>query len=75
MMAGMVTMTIRIPEELRKELLRISAQQDRSASDLVRESLRRFIASEQLRQIREETRPRAESRGFRTDEDVFKAVS
>ena len=41
----------------------------------MRESLRRFIASEQMAAIRKMTVPLAEAQGFVTDEDVFKAVS
>ena len=71
----MSNLTIRIPESLRKELKKLCGQEQRPASEVVRESLRRYIASAQLRRIREKTRPRAEAHGFLTDEDVFKAVS
>jgi predicted transcriptional regulator len=71
----MNTLTIRLPGELQKKLEKLSKQQRRSTSDVVRESLRRNLAQEQLRQIREKLRPYAEARGFLTDEDVFKAVS
>ena len=71
----MSNLTVRIPAPLRKELKRMSGRQHRPTSEIVRDSLRRYIASEQLREIRQRTRPRAESRGFFTDEDVFKAVS
>ena len=71
----MNTLPIRIPKDLRKKLEKLSKQQRRSTSDVVRESLRRYLAQEQLRQIREKLRPYAEARGFLTDEDVFKAVS
>jgi len=71
----MSNLTVRIPSPLRRELQRLSRQQGRPTSELVRESLRRYIASEQLQEIRRRTRPKAEARGFLTDEDVFKAVS
>jgi predicted transcriptional regulator len=74
-MSYMSPLTIRIPEELRRKLEKLRKQQQRSSSDVVRESLRRYIAQEQLRQARERLRPYAEARGFLTDEDVFKAVS
>ena len=44
-------------------------------SELVRESLRRYIVTEQLKAIRRVTVPLAEAQGFLTDEDVFKEVS
>lgn len=71
----MSNLTVRIPDKLRKELKQLCRRQQRPVSDLVRESLRRYLAQEQLRRIREKLRPYAEARGFLTDEDVFKAVS
>ncbi len=69
------TLTVRIPKDLGKQLKKLCRQQGRSTSEVVRESLRRYIAAEQFRQIREMVRPYAEARGFLTDEDVFKVVS
>jgi predicted transcriptional regulator len=74
-MECMSNLTVRIPEKLRKELRQMSRRQQRPVSDLVRDSLRRYVAQEQLRRIREKLRPYAEAKGFLTDEDVFKAVS
>jgi hypothetical protein len=41
----------------------------------VRESLRRYIAAEQMAALRKMTVPLAEAQGFITDEDVFQSVS
>ncbi|MBI5725314.1 MAG: ribbon-helix-helix protein, CopG family [Planctomycetes bacterium] len=71
----MNALTVRIPTELQKELDRLCKREHRSSSEVVRESLRRYIAQEQLRQARQKLRPYAEAKGFLTDEDVFKAVS
>ena len=71
----MSNLTVRIPDKLRKELRQLCRRQNRQVSDLVRDSLRRYVAQEQLRQIRERLRPHAEAKGILTDEDVFKAVS
>lgn len=69
------TLTVRIPKNLGKELKKLCRRQGRSTSDVVRESLRRYLVAEQLRQIREIARPYAQARGFLADEDVFKVVS
>ena len=69
----MSSITVPIPDELRREIERLSQRQGRVLSELVIESIRRYLAAEELRQIRSELRPCAE--GFVTDEDVFKAVS
>lgn len=71
----MSALTIRLPDELQKMLDELCRQQHRSSSDIMRESLRRYYAQEQLRQLREKLRPYAEAKGILTDEDVFKAVS
>jgi predicted transcriptional regulator len=71
----MGTLTLRIPDDLKEQLEELSRQQQRPTSDLVRESLRRYIVAEQLKAIRRLTVPLAEAQGFLTDEDVFKVVS
>lgn len=71
----MSTLTLRIPDDLKQQLEALSRQRQRPAGELVRESLRRYLAQEELRLMREKLRPYAEARGFLTDEDVFKAVS
>lgn len=72
---AMSTLNVRIPDDLKRQLDELSVQQHRPASDLVRESLRRYLATEQLKAIRKLTVPLAEAQGFLTDEDVFEAVS
>jgi predicted transcriptional regulator len=69
------TLTVRVSPDLKRQLEALSRRTHRSASELVRESLRRFIASEQIAAIRKMTVPLAEAQGFVTDEDVFKTVS
>lgn len=71
----MGTLTLRISDDLKKQLEALSRQQGRSAGELVRESLRRYLAQEELRLMRDKLRPYAEARGYLTDEDVFKDVS
>jgi predicted transcriptional regulator len=71
----MSSLTIRLPDRLRKELDAISRQRQLPVSDLVRESLTRYVAVQKFRQLRDKTLPAAEAKGFLTDEDVFRAVS
>lgn len=71
----MNTLTIRIPDELRADLQRISQQKKKPVSDVVRESIRRYVAVEKFRAVRRKVLPFAEAQGFMTDEDVFKAIS
>ena len=71
----MNTLTIRIPDELRADLQEISSRQSVPVSDLVRESIRRYVAVERFRALRKRTLPFAEAQGLLTDEDVFRAIS
>lgn len=66
--------TIRIPEEIDKDLLIISKEEDRPISSLVRESLRRYIRIYRFRKLREKVLPFAEAQGLLTDEDIFKII-
>jgi len=71
----MATLTIRLSAALRRRLQRLSRQRGRPAGELVRDSLNRFLAVEQFRELRGKALPFAEAAGFLTDEDVFKAIS
>jgi len=71
----MATLTVRLPEQLRRELERLARQRGRPAGEIVRDSLRRYLAVENFRALRGRALPFAEAQGFLTDEDVFKAVS
>jgi len=52
-----------------------SSKINKPVSDVVRESIRRYVAIEKFRAIRRKVLPFAEAQGFLTDEDVFKAIS
>ena len=69
------TITIRISEELHRDLNDISKSEDKSVSVLVRESLKNYIAVRKFRNLREKTLPFAEAQGMITDEDIFNSVS
>ena len=67
----MSTLTIRLPEELKQDLQKISRAEHKPVSDLVRESVRRYVAVERFRQLRRKVLPYAEAQGYLTDEDIF----
>jgi predicted transcriptional regulator len=69
------TLTVRLPDTLRRELEKLARQRGRPAGEIVRESLSRYLAVERFRALREKVLPFAEAQGFLTDEDVFKTVS
>jgi predicted transcriptional regulator len=71
----MTTMTIRLPEQLREEIQRLGRDEHKAVSDIVRESLRRHVAVQRFRAVRQKVLPFAEAQGLVTDEDVFRALS
>jgi predicted transcriptional regulator len=71
----MSTLTLRIPDDLKVQLEELSRVQNRPASELVRESLRRYLAVESFKALRAKTIPLAEGQGFLTDDDIFRTVS
>ncbi len=70
----MTTITIRLPDALKTELDEISRDENKALSDIVRESLRRYVAIEKFRSVRKKILPFAEAQGLLTDEDIFKAL-
>ncbi len=68
------TLTVRLPEDMRSTLQEISNAEQKPASEIVRESIRRYISVYQFRRLSNKVLPFAEARGLLTDEDVFKAL-
>jgi predicted transcriptional regulator len=69
------TLTIRLDDELEKDLEQLAKSQHRTKSDLVREMLRKRIAVERFRELRRKALPLAEAAGYVSDDDVFRDIS
>lgn len=69
------TITVSIPQDVRKELDRVSDAEGVSRSDIVRESVRDYLFIRQFRALRKAMVPKAARRGIYTDQDVFDRVS
>ncbi|HLB59965.1 MAG TPA: ribbon-helix-helix protein, CopG family [Bdellovibrionota bacterium] len=67
--------SVRIPKELGEIINEFCKKTRLPLSDLVRESIKRYIAVEQFRHVRKKILPFAEAQGLLTDEDIFKAIS
>ena len=74
-MSYMDTLTIRLPDDLKSDLQKLSREQNKPVSDIVRESIRQYVAVEKFRALRKKALPFAEAQGFLTDEDIFRAIS
>ena len=71
----MSNLTVRIPDDLKQRLQKFCKEQKRPASEVVRNSLRRYLAVERFQELRRKTLPFAEAQGILTDDDVFRIVS
>ena len=71
----MSNLSVRIPDDLKRRLQKFCKQQKRPAGEVVRNSLRRYLAVERFRALRRKTLPFAEAQGILTDDDVFRIVS
>jgi predicted transcriptional regulator len=69
------TLTIRIPDDLRESLQELSRNENKPVSDIVRDSLKRYLAIYRFRRLRNMTLPFAEAQGILSDEDVFSMIS
>jgi metal-responsive CopG/Arc/MetJ family transcriptional regulator len=70
----MATITLRLPDNLDRELERRSAAQGVSKSDLAREALRRYLLVSDFRALRTEMVARAQALGIHTDDEVFRRL-
>lgn len=69
------TLTISVPSQMRRELARAAKEQNVSASEYVRDAVRRRLSVQRFRKLRAKLVPKARAVGIYTDEDVFKIVS
>ncbi len=68
------SITIRIPDNLKKELDAIIKNDNISKSDFIREALKRYLSIKKFRQLRKKILPFAEASGFLNDSDIFKVL-
>jgi metal-responsive CopG/Arc/MetJ family transcriptional regulator len=69
------TLTISLPEKIKKDLDTVCRDEGIAKSDLIRKSLRDYLFLRQFRKLREKMVAKAENQGIYTDEDVFEKVS
>jgi len=64
--------TVRLPDDLRALLDNISKTEKVAVSDVVRESIRKYVSIYRFRTLRNKVLPFAEAEGLLTDDDVFR---
>ena len=68
-------MTVSLPAEMRRELARAAKKQKLTASEYVRDAVRRKLWLDAFDETRRALMPKARAMGIYTDEDVFEIVS
>lgn len=69
------TVTISLPQAVRRELDRVAKEEGISRSDVLRQSLEDFLFVRRFRRLRQRMMATAQTQGIYTDEDVFTRVS
>lgn len=69
------TLTISLPEKISRDLATLVRRSGKSRSQVVQDALRRQIAIERFRGLRERLVPKGRKAGLLTDEDVFTEIS
>lgn len=69
------TFTVSLPPAMRKELDAFVKRTGKKRTEIVREAVRRQLALERFRALRERLVPKARAQGIYTDDDIFKLVS
>jgi len=69
------TLTVSLPGEMRREVARAAKKQKLTASEYVRDAVRRKLWLDAFDETRRALVPQARAMGIYTDEDVFKTVS
>lgn len=68
-------LNVRLTPELGRQLEKVSKEEKIPISDIVRESLSRYVAVLRFQELQKKMVKKARKKGIFTDEDVFKAVS
>lgn len=69
------TVTISLPQAIRRELDKVAKDEGVSRSDVLRQSLEDFLFVRRFRNLRQRMMAAAQAQGIYTDEDVFTRVS
>lgn len=67
--------SVSLPEDMASELEKVAREVGSSKSGLIKEALRAYLWEVRFIKLRKTLGRKAETKGFLTDEDVFKVVS
>jgi len=69
------SLTLRLDDDLWRELEACSAETGRSRAEIVRDALRRHLQLMRFERLRRQALPFGEAAGWLTDDDAFAAIS
>ena len=69
------TVTISLPQAVKRELDRVAKEEGVSRSDVLRQSLEDFLFARRFRRLRQRMMATAQAQGIYSDQDVFDRVS
>jgi metal-responsive CopG/Arc/MetJ family transcriptional regulator len=69
------TVTISLPQAVRRALDKVAKEEGVSRSDVLRQSLEDFLFVRRFRRLRQRMMAAAQAEGIYTDDDVFTRVS
>jgi metal-responsive CopG/Arc/MetJ family transcriptional regulator len=69
------TVTVSLPQAVKRELDRVAKEEGVSRSDVLRLSLEEFLFARRFRRLRQRMMATAQAQGIHTDQDVFDRVS
>ena len=69
------TVSISLPEDIKKALDTAVSEEGVSRSDLVRQALSDYLFVRRFRRLRQDLMPHAQDQGIHTDDDVFARIS
>ena len=67
-------LTVRLTPELGRQLDKVSKEEKIPVSEIVRESLSRYVSVLRFRELQKKAVKKARAQGVYTDEDVFKRL-
>lgn len=69
------SLTVSIPSQIKRKLDTVSKKEHMRKGEIVRDALKQYFAQNEFQKLRKMVIPKAQKRGYFTDEDVFKAIS
>ncbi len=68
------TWTISLPPAMERQVSKLAKDEQRTKSELIRQALREYLVTHQLKELQKTLVPKARALGIRTEEDVNRVI-